>query len=166
MKTRDITGAALLLALALVGQNIRLILPMPFFLSMFIVGTCVCTCLVLASWRYGLWAGILIAVVTPIVAFLQDMIKFIPFIPLVAFGNVVYVLCAYLLRSQSFAIKIVGPTVLKAGLMTVGTFFLLQTLHISEPMKSAILLTMSWPQLITGAAGIMIASFLMHRLAK
>ena len=90
MKIRDLTGTALLLAITLLSQSLRLWVPLPMMTSMFIIGSLVGTCMILATWKYGLWAGISIAVVAPVVAFLQGMLKLIPLLPVVALGSILF----------------------------------------------------------------------------
>ena len=101
MNTRIITGTGLLLALALLSQSLRLIIPLPNMVSMFLIGSLVGLCMLLAAMRYGVVSGLVIAWVTPIIAFMQSMLPFAPFVPIVAIGNSVFVVLGFLLRNQS-----------------------------------------------------------------
>ena len=64
MNTRIITGTGLLLALALLSQSLRLIIPLPNMVSMFLIGSLVGLCMLLAAMRYGVVSGLVIASVS------------------------------------------------------------------------------------------------------
>ena len=89
------TRTALLLTATLILQGLRLLIPIPPQVSMFVVGALVNACLVVAvltiSWR----AGVIVACVTPFFAWLEGMLPLPPFIVPVALGNTVYVLLYY-----------------------------------------------------------------------
>lgn len=89
------------MALALLSQSLRLIIPLPNMVSMFLIGSLVGLCMLVAAMRYGLASGLGIAWATPVIAFMQAMLPFAPFVPLVALGNTVFVILGYLLKNQS-----------------------------------------------------------------
>lgn len=91
--TVTITGTALLLAIALLSQSMRLIIPISPLVSLFLVGTLVSATLYIGTVRYGAKSGLLISWATPLVAFMQGFLPIILFIPIVAIGNSIYV-CA------------------------------------------------------------------------
>lgn len=106
MNTRIITGTGLLLALALLSQSLRLIIPLPNMVSMFLIGSLVGLCMLVAAMRYGLASGLGIAWATPVIAFMQAMLPFAPFVPLVALGNTVFVILGYLLKISPYGCKL------------------------------------------------------------
>lgn len=152
----------MLLALALLSQSLRLVLPVSLAVSMFLIGTLVTACLVLAAWRYGLGSAFIIAWITPVVAFMQGMLPLVPFIPAVGIGSSLFVLCVWALRHSSRPVLLVLPPLIKM-LSLYGCFWLLfQLLHITAvnvpgKIETAILFSMSWPQLVTGFLGVLTA---------
>lgn len=156
--------AALLLAVALVSQSLRLILPLPPFILMFVIGTCLNATLLMSVYETNLKFAAVIAIVTPIVAFMQGQLFFAPFIPVVAAGNLTYILIVELIKKQKhFIIAIFAPlgktTVLFAGLTLVFSMFALP-----ENIVIAMTFALGWPQIITGACGTMIGFLLISRI--
>ena len=100
MTVKTITGSALLLAIALLSQGfLRMIIPM-HGLVQFLVGSIVGACTALATWRYGLWSGFVVACVTPIMAFLQGMLTIPLFVPVVALGSMAYAITVKVLGTK------------------------------------------------------------------
>jgi len=77
-QTRTITRTALLLASTLILQSLRLVLPLPPQTSMFLIGSLVNLCFVLAVLKIGWKSGLLIALVTPVFAYVEGMLPFLP----------------------------------------------------------------------------------------
>ena len=96
--TKRITRTGLLLAATLILQGLRLFIPVPPQVSMFVIGSLVNACLVLAVWSVGRKAGLVVACVTPVFAWLEGMLPFLPFIFPVAAGNCAFVLAVGALR--------------------------------------------------------------------
>ena len=64
MNIKALTGTAMLLAIALVAQSLRLLLPfIPSQVSMFVIGSVVSATYVLATWRFGVKYGLLLATI-------------------------------------------------------------------------------------------------------
>lgn len=75
-KTLYITRTAVLLALTLVFQMLRIVIqPIVGPGHVFIVGSLVNLALIVAAGRIGLTAGIIISIATPIVAFFRDIFR-------------------------------------------------------------------------------------------
>ena len=92
-----ITRTALLLALALLFQSLRGSIPKVMIpglgeMDQYIIGSLVNTTLILAAVTVGFTGGLVIAIVTPLVALLQGEIAFQIMMPFVALGNVAIVL--------------------------------------------------------------------------
>ena len=65
MKNNNWVRGAMLLAVGLVLQALRLVIPMPPMWTVFVVGTLVNMVLVLAARTVGLWPSVMIAVLLP-----------------------------------------------------------------------------------------------------
>ena len=94
-----VTRTGLLLAVTLLLQGIRLLLPIPPQVSMFLIGSLVNACLILAVLKVGWKSGLVVACITPVFAWLEGMLPFLPFIIPVAVGNSVLVGAVYRLRA-------------------------------------------------------------------
>lgn len=69
MKNNNWVRGAMLLAVGLVLQALRLVIPMPPMWTVFVVGTLVNMVLVLAARTVGLWPSVMIAVLLPVGVF-------------------------------------------------------------------------------------------------
>lgn len=164
MSVKTITGSALLLAIALLSQGfLRMIIPM-HGLVQFLVGSIVGACTALATWRYGLWSGFVVACVTPLMAFLQGMLTIPLFVPVVAIGSMAYAVTVKVLGTNRVWVTAVTGAIVKSVVL-YGLFLALFQLMpgIPEVMQKGILFSMGWPQLITGSCGIFLAAFIAKR---
>ena len=164
MSVKTITGSALLLAIALLSQGfLRMIIPM-HGLVQFLVGSIVGACTALATWRYGLWSGFVVACVTPIMAFLQGMLTIPLFVPVVAMGSMTYAITVKVLGTKRVWVTAIIGAIVKSVVL-YGLFLALFQLMqgIPEAMQKGILFSMGWPQLITGTCGIFLAAFIAKR---
>ncbi|MBP2662643.1 MAG: hypothetical protein H6Q71_591 [Firmicutes bacterium] len=161
---RMITRAALLLALTLLFQSLRLLIPLPPFLSTFIIGSLVNASLLIAAEKAGLWPALIIAAVAPVVAYFQLLLPLPVFIIPVALGNAAYI-CLFLVASKwGHTSGTVLATLGKTGFLYVGFTWLLTFIAIPPKLAAGIMLTMSWPQLITGILGGLLASLIVKRI--
>lgn len=156
--------AALLLALTLVFQSLRLVIPVPPFFTTFIIGTLVNACLLIAFETAGLGAAAAIAVVAPVVAYLQGLLFLPVFIPPVAAGNLIYVLVfkAVLARGRALAIGLSAAG--KAGFLFAVFTWLLTLVSVPGPLAAGLMFAMSWPQVVTTVAGGILATVVSRRL--
>lgn len=147
---------AMFLAVALVFQSIRLIMPMiPGPVNMFLIGSLLNTVMVLSIWCTGSsWAAI-IGILLPLGAFMQGQLPVVLMIPVVALGNAVYILLAGKFKQSKLVY--VSPLV-KAVLLYGGTWLVVNTIGLPAPVSSMILFMMSWPQIVTGAIGLFLAN--------
>lgn len=161
---RIITRTALLLALTLLFQSLRLFFPIPPFLSSFIIGSLVNACLLVAAEKAGLWSGLFIAVVAPIVAYFQMLLPIPVFIIPVALGNVAYI-CLFLFAGKWGRLPgLVLASMGKAGLLYAMFTWLLTFIAIPTTIAAGIMLAMSWPQLVTGVVGGFLALIVVKRI--
>ncbi|MEG0798192.1 MAG: hypothetical protein RSE47_07570 [Acidaminococcaceae bacterium] len=152
---------ALLLSVALILQELRLVLPLPTLASVFIIGTLLNAALVVATRFSGLFAALAIATALPIVAYLQGHLLLPLLIPIVALGN-----CLFVIICDKFwgkGIFIIAP-LLKTFVLYSASLFLLSQFGIPTTMANVILFGMGWPQLVTGIVGILLAVKLEKRL--
>ena len=88
---KNLTRTGLLLALTLVFQSLRFLIPLPPWMSTFLIGSLVNAALLVALQALGLRSALLIACVTPVVAWLQQLLPLLVFILPVALGNSLYI---------------------------------------------------------------------------
>jgi hypothetical protein len=158
---KQLTRAALLLAVALVAQGLRFILPLPGMLSMFIIGTIVNMCIVLMVMLCGVKYAVAASFIFPLVAYLQGQLPLVPLIPVVFLGNLV--LSLVVAKVSGFKLLILGP-LLKALTMWAATGMVLELFHVQGIMARSLQFMLSWPQIITALAGIIVARLALSRI--
>lgn len=165
MPTKTITGTAMLLAVALVAQSLRIFFPfIPNQVSMFLIGSIVSASLVLATWRYGVKNGLIIAWLTPFVAYMQGMLPMAPFIPIVAIGSTLYVWMVKYWQHRSRLGLVLCSSVIRAAALYTGFLLFFQSFQVPQKLMTAILFSIGWPQLITAILGIVIALLIESRM--
>jgi len=161
---RIITRTALLLALTLLFQSLRLFIPIPPFVSSFIIGSLVNASLLVAAEKVGIWSGLIIAVIAPIVAYFQMLLPIPVFIIPVALGNAAYI-CLFLFAGKWGRLPGISfATMGKAGLLYAAFSWLLTFIAIPAKAAAGIMLAMSWPQVVTGVVGGLLASIIVKRI--
>ncbi len=90
MHSKAMVRGALLIALALVLQSIRIVLPMPQLLSTFVIGTLVHMMMILTLKVVGLPTAFLLGLLLPMSAYLQGQILLPFLIPVVWVGNLLF----------------------------------------------------------------------------
>ena len=96
---RKMVTTALIIALAIVFQQLRYVLGGSNIVSTYVISSLVNLCLIVAATMLGLWSGAAVAVVTPLIALMQGHAQ-APMVPWIIAGNAVLVVCYAL-----FAIK-------------------------------------------------------------
>ena len=163
---RKMTRTALLLAIVLVFQSLRFVLPVPAFVSTFIIGALVNACLLLALQSVGLGAALLIACVTPVIAYFQQLLPVPVFILPVAAGNALYIwLFQRLSRIGPVWPAIGGAALGKTAFFYLAFSWLLTWIKLPPAIAAAIMFVMSWPQLVTGVLGGLLARMVWRRLS-
>lgn len=154
MKTKYLVQGALLIAVAVILQSIRLFIPFPPLVGTFIIGSLVNMMLVVTFRKSSFTAACTLAFLLPVFAYFQGQLLLPVLIPVVIIGNLCYI---YAVKHwyESFYAYIV-PAVLKALCMVGGAKLFLVLFNIGEPMAGAILFGMSIPQLVTGAVGVIL----------
>lgn len=163
---RKTTRTALLLALALVFQSLRFVIPVPIIASTFLIGALVNTCLLIALQTAGRGPAFLIACITPMVAYFQQLLPLPVFIIPIAMGNSLYVwLFSKLLRIGPVWPAIGGAALGKAAFLFLAFSRLLMFINLPPAISAGLLFVMGWPQLITGVVGGILAYWVGKRLA-
>jgi hypothetical protein len=164
-----ITRTALLLAVTLLFQELRRVLPgVGTLAGTLIIGSLVNLGLFVAAGIVGWRGSVLIALLTPVVAFLQNHLALAVLIPFVAAGNIVLVLVfEWIIRRIGMDkgrgwISVGGASVLKSLFLwgAIAQFlvrFLLPAQGLpaekTAAMTAALSLNFSWPQLVTALIG-------------
>lgn len=166
MRFQRLARTALLLALLLVLQSLRLVMPLPPVLSMFLIGTLVNACLLVAVETVGIWPAIVLAFLAPITAYFQQMLLLPVFIVPVAIGNIVYAAWFWWTRRKPALLRLGGAAFVKTFLLYVLFTWLLTWVQLAPQVAAGVMLAMSWPQLVTGLAGGVLALVLKRRLRQ
>ena len=153
---------SLFLAVALLLQNARLLFPLlPAPANQFLIGGLLHLVMALSIFRTkSPWAAA-VGVLLPISAFLSGYLFVAAMIPVIAAGNVVYILLVG--RWQKSSLIFLVP-VLKALLLFTGAQGVIYFLSLPPPLAGMLSFMMSWPQIVTGTAGILAARSLSARL--
>lgn len=139
-KVNVLTKAALLLAIALVFQFVKM--------GQFITGSGINAVLILATHLCGLPWAIAIGFITPFMAVVLGIQPpaLIIVVPFIIAGNVIYSLIYFLLKRKSKAIAIIAAAYAKFELLYSAVNFILT---VKPPIKAAL----SFPQIITALVG-------------
>ena len=174
-KIRFITETAVMLALLVSLQ--ALTKPM----GQLVTGSCVNAILAVSALVGGLSSGLVVALVSPVLAFLLGIAPQILTVPAIMAGNAVYVVLLSLLADKNgknmvkqivawvvaaaakfvtlylLVVKVICG-VMAASLLAAGT--------LKEPMLKALPATFSWPQLFTALIGGAVALVIVPTLRK
>lgn len=178
-KIRWITETAVMLALLVALQAVT----KP--LGQLVTGSFVNTVLAVTVLFAGLYSGITVAVISPVLAYLLGIAPQILTVPAIMVGNTVYVVLLYFIAGKNsrkivrqIAAWLVAAAVKFAALYAVvvwlicGVFAqkLLASGMLKAPMLKALPATFSWPQLFTaligGGIALLIAPVLRKALHK
>ena len=166
MNNSKLVRGALLVALALALQSLRLVLPMPQLLSTFIIGTLVHMMLVLTLQLSGLKTALLLAFLLPLTAYVQGQVLLPFLIPVIWLGNFIFVLLVRQFKdSRKLSLSI--PPLAKACVMLLAAWAALSFLALPNPaLRKTVMFAMSVPQLLTAVAGILLAKQVKKRLRQ
>lgn len=166
MNNSKLVRGALLVALALALQSLRLVLPMPQLLSTFIIGTLVHMMLVLTLQLSGLKTALLLAFLLPLTAYVQGQVLLPFLIPVIWLGNFIFVLLVRQFKdSRKLSLSI--PPLAKACVMLLAAWAALSFLALPNPaLRKTVMFAMSVPQMLTAVAGILLAEQVKKRLRQ
>jgi riboflavin transporter FmnP len=163
-----VARTAILLALCLVVQQFKT-------LSQFLTGPLVNLILLISALAVGLWSGLIIAVLSPVAAYLiapSPVMRLVPqLIFMIMAGNALIVIFAWLFRSgdKKLWIGLALGSVLKAGFLTLALHFIILPFFgdvLKEPQRIALSAMFSYNQLITAVTGSLICALIWPRLKK
>jgi hypothetical protein len=118
-KVRQITRTALLLALAVAFQGLKL--------GQFFTGPLVNAVLYISAFEVGWPSGVIIGAITPLIALLVGILKPVlaPAIPFIMLGNALLVLVFWKFRNFNSFIAVIAASTVKFGVLYISTAFLL-----------------------------------------
>lgn len=169
--TRQLVQTALLLALCIVFQCFK-------GFSVYLTGSAVNAILIIATLSVGLYSGILISCISPIVAFFigaTPVLTMIPWmLPVIMIGNCILVLFVNLLNKKKLLIPgLLSGSILKAAFLWLSVWYVILPLfqgNIPEKKRSIMIptiqTTFSITQLITALIGSVIAFIVWKTLRK
>lgn len=163
-KSVILARASLLLALSLLFQSLRFVIPVPPILSMFLIGSLMNACLLVAVEWVGAGAALIISFLAPVVAYLQQLLPLPIFIIPVALGNAIYIGIFLMGRRLQFWLNLSAAAASKAIFMYIAFTWLLNLIAIPAQLAEGLLFIMSWPQFITGMIGGILAGIIKKRL--
>ncbi|MCI6956264.1 MAG: ECF transporter S component [Candidatus Faecousia sp.] len=174
-KVRWITETAILLALLVTLQAVTK------GFGQLVTGSCVNAVLAVAVLVGGLASGLVVALVSPVLAFLLGIAPQILTVPAIMVGNSVYVvlLCLVADKSGKNLLRQIGAWLLAAAVKAAVLYLLVAKLicgvladrllaagTLKEPMLKALPATFSWPQLFTALIGGAVALLIVPVLRK
>lgn len=157
---KRMTRGAVLIAVAVVLQSLRLVLPLPPMINMFLIGALVNMMLVVIVRSAGMLPAVAAAIILPILAYMQGQLPLLILVPLVMGGNSVYVYIADLLWHKG---TMLAPFA-KTFCMFVGCMVVFKVFQVEDSLIFTIGTMFGWPQIVTGVAGIIFARTLLKEL--
>ncbi len=167
MNNKKLVRGALLVALALVLQSLRLVLPLPLMASTFIIGTLVHMMLGLTLRFNGLTTAMLLGFLLPLTAYMQGQVAIALLIPVIWLGNLLFVLVLHMLSGNERKLKLFAAPLVKACVMAAAAWVVVTFVALPSPaVRKAVLFAMSVPQFVTAVCGILLARQVLLRLRK
>lgn len=165
-KTKFLARTALLLAVAIAFQIFGKFIPY----NNFIVGPVVNAVLLIATAAAGVWSGISIAVIAPIVSAFTNKAAIAPLIigfsPFIIIGNIIIVLAFHFLRKKNAVLSVAAGSVLKFGFLYAAIAVFTSLVEMKPQFAATLTNLFSWPQLITALAGGAIALVILKLAGK
>lgn len=151
-KTIFITRTAAMLALLIVLQAATK------NLGQFVTGSCVNAVLAAATLLGGFASGLIVAVVSPFLAFLLGIgPKLIEVVPAIAIGNLALVLILWAIKGDGALNRVIKWIAASVGKFLVLYLLVIQLLcrvmTLPEKMTATFSTMFSWPQLVTALIG-------------
>src|SRR5690554_7160944 len=108
-----LTRTAVLLALTVLFQSLRSIIPMPANVSQYVVGSLVNLSLIVAAVIVGVKGGLIISIAAPFIAFFQGFQQNLVMVPMIALGNIAIVVVVALLYNKNKILALASGAILK-----------------------------------------------------
>lgn len=154
-KIRQLSRGALLLALGVLSQQLRLVIPLPVPVMTLLIGSLVNTCLALAAVHTSR--------ILACIAFLQGHIIG-ALVPVVTLGNGMFV--EMLLIPGEKKVRYVGAPCAKTLVMLIGLCGVFYMLHFPMHLVWKMLSVFIPTQFFTGLIGVLLADGIQSRLGK
>ena len=145
-QNRALVRAALCLAVAVIAQGVRLLLPLPPVVSMLLIGTVVNLCLCFTVWGSGLVYAGAISFLLPVFAFLQGHLPILPMIAVVFLGNLIF--CLVVQQKKQWKHYVFAP-LLKAITLWACTGIVCNLFRVPQQVKYMLQISMGIPQWTT-----------------
>lgn len=173
-KISYITQTAVMLALLIGVQTAT----RPF--GQFVTGSLVNLILLVSVFMIGIYGGVTIALLSPILAFMAGIgPAFIQIIPFIAIGNAIFVIAAWLIAGSSIAkadkravtkssVGLAAASAAKFLFLWIGLVMIALPMipGIKEKQAAVIGASFSWPQLVTALIGSILAMIIVPLLKK
>lgn len=159
--SRAVARGAVFLALALLSQSLRIFVPLPPFAGLFVIGSLVNAMLLLTAVYSGRVIAVAVGTLLPLVAFLQGQLPAAVFIPGVAVGNAVFACFGQRFWRRN---GLYLAPFLKTGALYIGVWAALCVADVQPFAAKAASALLSWPQIVTGFCGILLARGLAERV--
>ena len=167
--TRHITETAIILAICIASQFLK-------NMNVYITGSIINACLIIATLGIGMGCALLLAIITPITSFLitgSPVMAAIPLlVPCIILGNMAYVICISKLNkinNKHLPINLIIGSCVKAAFMGILISEIILPNMIPEamlPKLVALQIQFSLTQLITALIGSFFAYFIWIPLKK
>ncbi len=165
-KTRFLARTALLLAVAIAFQLFGKLIPY----NNFIVGPVVNAVLLVATAAAGVWSGVSISVIAPLVSAFTNKAPIAPlvlgFSPFIIIGNIIIVLSFHFLRKKNGILGVAAGSVLKFGFLYAAISVFTSLVDMKPQAAATLTGLFSWPQLFTALAGGAIALVILKLAGK
>lgn len=152
-KNKQIILAGMLLALMIVLQLLRLFFPFPVIFTVFAVGSILNSCLLLSVELCTVTATILLSVLAPVIAYLEGALFFPIMIVPIMIINLLYTLSYTWLRFRGRIKAIFMASVVRVVMSYFSSMIIFKLIQTNTPIVKIMVITMSWPQFITGIIG-------------
>lgn len=156
----NVALAGFLLALMIIFQSIRLVAPLPVFIMIFIVGSTVNACLLLAVKYVGFKYTVMMSILAPIIAFVEGALIFHLMIIPIAIINIAYCLVYNTFYKKSLYLAIGAASFLRMSCLYMSGVYMFEVIHLNGGDINVMQAGMSWPQLFTGIIGGVIAALI------
>lgn len=164
--TRFLARTAMLLAVAIAFQLLGKLIPN----NNFIVGPVVNAVLLVATAAAGVWSGISISVIAPLVSAFTNKAAIAPLIlafsPCIIAGNIVIVLAFHFLRKKNDILAVAAGSVLKFGFLYAAISVFTSLVEMKPQVAATLTNLFSWPQLLTAVIGGAIALIILKIAGK
>ena len=164
MNTKKLTRTALLLALLIALQAATKPLG-----NQFVTGSCVNLVLAVAALLEGVWSAAVVAVLSPVFAYLFGISPQLWLAPAIACGNLVYVVILALVnrgKRDQLGRGAVSVVLGAAAKFAVLWLLVVKLLIPAGSLPAKVAVQFSWPQLVTALIGGALALVIVPRLRK